>query len=90
MKSFFAFLLALFCCMPSLASANLAYDKVDANEDGVISYDEHQAMVDEFFMRMDKNSDGGISHEEFKAAREKYCKKVESKVQCKGNKNNNG
>lgn len=90
MKRIFAPLLVAFCILPSLASANIAYDKVDTNQDGFITHEEHQAMMNEFFVRMDTNSDGKISRKEFETAKEKHCKKLASNGRCENYQDDSG
>jgi len=49
--------------------------KVDTNNDGMISKAEFMAKHEEKFMKMDVNSDGMISAEEHKAAKNKWKEK---------------
>ena len=54
------------------------FEKTDANNDGVISYEEFSAKAERRFKKMDANSDGKVTKEEANshhaAMREKYKK----------------
>lgn len=49
--------------------------KVDANDDGLISFDEHMAVSEQLFTRMDVNADGVLTKGEGKKRRGKRGKK---------------
>lgn len=78
------------------------FGKMDANEDGVITTEEHEASIQqmiekrsEHFTKMDADGDGSVTKEEAKAARESMREKMgkgmggemgEKRRECMGDK----
>lgn len=75
-------LLAAIFALPTLASANTEksdaksdakaehyFSKIDTNNDGVISEEEHQKASDDMFNKADANKDGKVTKAEFEAAK---------------------
>lgn len=50
-------------------------EKADTNNDGLISRNEHSAMMNEYFTKMDKDADGQINEQEFQAAMKEHKNK---------------
>ncbi|MEH6616864.1 MAG: EF-hand domain-containing protein [Porticoccus sp.] len=64
-------------------STRMMFEKMDTNEDGVISAEEHEASIQqmvekrsEHFAKMDTDNDGSVTKEEAKAARESMREKM--------------
>lgn len=80
----------------------MMFEKMDANEDGVITTEEHEASIQqmiekrsEHFTKMDADGDGSVTKEEAKAARESMREKMgkgmggdmgEKRRECMGDK----
>ena len=61
----------------------MIFEKMDANEDGVITAEEHEASIQQMiekrserFTKMDTDGDGSVTKEEAKAARESMREKM--------------
>lgn len=74
-------LAAMMCITPAMAakSDKMTFDqkleKADTNNDGLISREEHSAMMNEYFTKVDENADGQINEQEFQAAMKEHKEK---------------